>query len=140
LFVLTRRQPALDLGDLKPGAIVVADAAARAIHAHIARERFEGSGEVLACEAGLIDGRSLPIRSAAALGTGDHVFASVAEGLLVHLIPRLKPSRGDVAPADVTRVGQFAENFGLRLPPLSCGGKPHAPAALEAFAHRFGEQ
>lgn len=118
----------LDPERAAPGTILIDDSQPYCWARGAAYERMQRCGDILPCDAGLVDSSALGYRSCFPFDFADDVgqgstisWSCLAEGMLRVRYPGLPGNIGEAEPAQLLAYERAFDEAGLAIPPLQCG-------------------
>lgn len=130
----------LDPERVAPGTILIDDSQPYCWARSAAYARMQRCGDLLPCDAGLVDASALGYRSrfpfdfADDVGQGSTVsWSCLAEGILRVRYPGLPGNIGEAEPAQLLAYERAFDEAGLAIPPLQCGRERLNVAQFRAY-------
>lgn len=130
----------LDPERVAPGTILIDDSQPYCWARGAAYARMQRCGDLLPCDAGLVDASALGYRSrfpfdfADDVGQGSTVsWSCLAEGILRVRYPGLPGNIGEAEPAQLLAYDRAFDEAGLAIPPLQCGRERLNVAQFRAY-------
>jgi len=136
----------IDVHRVATGTILIDDSQPYCWDRAAAWSRCEERGDILPCDAGLVDCASIGYRAFFPFDFADYgddgsrvAWSCVTEGLLCHLEPSLTATVGEPQIEDLLAYDAAFDRRGLRIPPLQCAARvlpmDRLAPVVKAFEH-----